>query len=152
MTTEHKQIKLEQKIKVIRDQLEEQLIENKKQKQQLRRLLDEIKTVETMVDNMKIPPKEPSTEKPKPRGFSKPGLISNDLCYFLKIPFGSYKSRTEVTKYLIHYISENNLQNTEHKKIILPDESLQKILGEESIGKEITYFTLQKYMNKHYLG
>jgi chromatin remodeling complex protein RSC6 len=143
-----KQAKIEQKIKYVREKIEELLIENKKQKQQLRAILEEIKTIDTMVERMKIQPKETTIQKP--RGFSKPVLISNDLCYFLKIPYGSHKSRTEVTKYLIQYITENNLQSLEDKKVILPDESLQKILGEESVGQMITYFTLQKYMNKHY--
>ena len=34
-------------------------------------------------------------------------------------------------------------------KIIRPDESLKKLLGIED-GEEVTYFNLQKYMNKHF--
>ena len=49
----------------------------------------------------------------------------------------------------IKYIKENSLQNAENKRIIKPDEKLMDLL--ESGENEITYFNLQKYMNKHFI-
>ena len=45
----------------------------------------------------------------------------------------------------------NNLQNKANKKIILPDEKLQFLLGINE-EQELTYFNLQKYMNKHFIS
>ena len=47
------------------------------------------------------------------------------------------------------YIKENNLQNESDKRIIEPDDKLQSLL-EVPDGEIITYFTLQKYMNRHF--
>ena len=97
----------------------------------------------------KLTEKKP-TEK-KPRGFARPVKVSDDVCDFLKRERGTLLSRTEVTKYLIQYIAENQLQDPEKKTVIHPDDSLRKILGEESIDQTITYFTIQNFMNKHFI-
>jgi len=52
--------------------------------------------------------------------------------------------RTEVTKRLIKYIKEKDLSRS--NKINL-DSRLKKLINED----EVTYFTIQKEMNKHYL-
>ena len=87
----------------------------------------------------------------EPSGFAKPTKISNELCDFLNKPHGSEVARTEVTKYIISYINENKLQCEENKKLIEPDKKLEKLLdpGENT---DITYFTLQGYMNKHFIN
>jgi len=90
----------------------------------------------------------------KPRkmsGFVLPVPISNELCDFLDMPHGSQVSRTEVTKYLIVYINENNLVNPEKKTLIVPNEKLLQLLGPDVDMKTLTRFTIQKYMNRHYL-
>ena len=94
-----------------------------------------------------------SCEK-KPRkasGFVLAVPISDDLCDFLDIPHGSQVSRTEVTKYLIAYISEHNLTNPEKKTLLIPDEKLGKLLGQDVDLETLTRFTIQRYMNRHYL-
>ena len=63
---------------------------------------------------------------------------------------GSEIARTEVTRALISYIETNHLQNETNKKLILPDEKLKGLLGLEE-KDELTYFNLQKYMNKHFI-
>ena len=85
----------------------------------------------------------------KPTGFASPTKISTQLCNFMDVKEGTLMARTDVTKYIINYIKENNLQGTDSKKIIQPDKALKSLLkpGKE----EINYFTLQKYMNKHFL-
>ena len=45
---------------------------------------------------------------------------------------------------------EHKLENTENSKIIAPDDKLKTLLGIEE-GQELTYFTIQKFMNKHFI-
>jgi len=88
--------------------------------------------------------------KKNPSGFAKPTKISNELCEFLKKPFGSEVARTEVTQYLISYIKENELQNAVNKQCITPDEKLQLLLNAPK-DENITFFNIQSHMNKHFL-
>jgi len=88
-----------------------------------------------------------------PSGFAKPTKVTNDLCKFMNRQEGSEIARTDVTKALIHYIESNNLQNSENKKVIMPDEKLKILLGlDEKKEVTLTYFNLQKYMNKHFVN
>ena len=63
---------------------------------------------------------------------------------------GTEIARTEVTKSLIAYIKENKLENKTNSKIITPDKKLKFLLGIDE-GQELTYFNIQKYMNKHFV-
>lgn len=85
----------------------------------------------------------------KPSGFARPSKVTDKLTDFMNKEAGTLVARTEVTQYLIKYIKENSLQNAENKRIIKPDEKLMDLL--ESGENEITYFNLQKYMNKHFI-
>jgi len=85
-------------------------------------------------------------EAPK-KGFAKPTEVTNELCAFMNKEEGSKIARTDVTKALIEYINQQNLNNGQ---IINPDEKLKILLGVND-SEEVTYFTLQKYMNKHFI-
>ena len=79
--------------------------------------------------------------------FEIPTKLSDDLCGFLGKPKGSEMSRSNVTKAVTTYIKEKGLKN---KHDIKPDAPLKKLLGvPETEG--LTYFNLQRYLNKHYL-
>ena len=86
----------------------------------------------------------------KPSGFAKPSLVTPELCKFMGKDEGTEIARTEVTQYLIQYIKDNELQFAENKKIIVPDETLKSLLGVKE-GDEVTYFNLQRLMNKHFV-
>jgi chromatin remodeling complex protein RSC6 len=86
-----------------------------------------------------------------PSGFAKPCKVTKELCDFMNKEEGTEIARTEVTKLLIQYVKENNLINSENKKIISPDQKLKKLLDIED-GQELTYFNIQKYMNKHFIS
>jgi len=86
----------------------------------------------------------------RPSGFAKPSKVSAELCSFMKRDAGTEIARTEVTQYLIQYIKDNNLQFTGNKKIIVPDATLKKLLSVKD-GEEVTYFNLQRLMNKHFV-
>jgi len=86
----------------------------------------------------------------KPSGFAVPTPISAELCDFMKRPHGSEVARTEVTQYIINYIKENKLQFPENRKVIKPDKSLKTLLG-VPVNEEVTYFNLQRFMNRHFV-
>ena len=85
----------------------------------------------------------------KPSGFAVPTKITNELCDFMKMPHGSAVARTEVTQFIIKYIKENELQWKENRKIIKPDKALTSLLDVKD-KDQVTYFNLQKYMNRHF--
>jgi len=86
----------------------------------------------------------------KPSGFAVPTKISDELCIFMKKPKGSSAARTEVTQYIIKYIKDNNLQWNENRKIIKPNTPLKNLLAVKK-DEEVTYFNIQRFMNKHFI-
>lgn len=87
----------------------------------------------------------------KASGFAVPGKISKELCLFMKKKEGAEVARTEVTKYIIKYIEDNKLKNPDNKKEILPDKALKSLLDLKNPKDGVTYFNIQKYMNKHFI-
>lgn len=85
-----------------------------------------------------------------PSGFAKPSKVTNELCAFMNKSEGTEIARTEVTRALVSYIKENKLENTTNSKIISPDDKLKDLLGLDD-SQELTYFNIQKYMNKHFV-
>jgi upstream activation factor subunit UAF30 len=86
----------------------------------------------------------------KPRAlsiFERPTQVTDELCKFLGKANGTLMSRSEVTKAVNNYVKEKNLKN---KHDIKPDAALKKLLaiGE---GEPLTYFNLQRYLNRHYV-
>jgi chromatin remodeling complex protein RSC6 len=115
----------------------------------------EVKELEKKVKKqVKIYKKETEKSKNKgnrkPSGFAKPTKVTKELCEFLNQKEGTEIARTEVTKTIIQYIQTHNLQNKENTKLILPDDKLKFLLGIDD-KEELTFFNLQKYMNKHFL-
>jgi len=86
----------------------------------------------------------------KPHGFARPTVVSDELCSFMGKEKGSLVSRTEVTKFLIQYIADNNLQNPENRRNILVDAKLKSLFGPESENEKIDYFNMQKFVNRHF--
>jgi chromatin remodeling complex protein RSC6 len=87
----------------------------------------------------------------KPCGFAVSSKVTPEMCEFMGREDGTLISRIEITKYLNLYIKEKGLENPENKQIIVPDEKLWKILGDEAREEKITHFTIQKYLNKHFV-
>jgi chromatin remodeling complex protein RSC6 len=86
----------------------------------------------------------------QPSGFAKPSKVTKELCEFMNKEEGTEIARTEVTRALVAYIKENKLENTDNSKIISPDNKLKNLLGLDD-NEELTYFNIQKYMNKHFV-
>jgi chromatin remodeling complex protein RSC6 len=94
-------------------------------------------------------PKE-GEEGAKPRGpsiFEIPTKVSDELCKFLGKPTGTLISRSNVTKEVNNYVKAHNLKN---KHDIKPDAALRKLLQVPE-GEQLTYFNLQRYLNRHYI-
>ena len=86
----------------------------------------------------------------KPSGFANPTNISKELCEFLNKDEGTKIARTDVTKYIIAYIKDNNLGNSIDKRKINPDTKLKNLLNINE-DTNITYFNIQKFMNKNFI-
>lgn len=96
-------------------------------------------------DSIKSKPKIKSNKSPS--GFAKPSKISKELGEFMEKSEGELVARTEVTQFIIAYIKDNNLAES---KNINPDKKLQQLLGSTDDDK-ISYFNIQKFMNKHFI-
>jgi chromatin remodeling complex protein RSC6 len=128
-------------------------------KSQISSLQVQIKSVEKSVKkelkNIKKTNKTKVKSKKAPSGFAKPTKVTKELCEFMNKPEGTEIARTEVTKFLVQYIKSNNLQeqNGQSKNKIIPDEKLQSLLSLKSQeADELNFFTIQKYMNKHFIS
>ena len=93
--------------------------------------------------------KQSKHKKKKPSGFAVPTTVSEKLSDFMGLTEGQQIARTEVTKYIINYIKTNNLQNPNNNQSILPDTKLKSLFDNDT--EEITYFNIQKHMNKHFI-
>lgn len=127
-------------------------------KMQINTLQQHVKNAEKNVKKeLKNIQKDKKKDKPKvkraPSGFAKPTNVTKELCQFMDKPEGSQIARTEVTKTLVAYIKSNNLleQGEDAKQKIIPDEKLKSLLGINNDElNALTYFNIQKYMNKHF--
>jgi chromatin remodeling complex protein RSC6 len=130
-------------------------------KMQLSTLQQQVKAVEKQVKKelKGIKKKSAASDKPKgkkaPSGFAKPSKVTKELCEFMNKPEGSEIARTEVTRTLVQYIKTHNLQEQtmESKNKIIPDDKLKNLLGIETFESgDLTFFNIQKYMNKHFIS
>ena len=130
-------------------------------KMQLNSLQQQLKNLEKSVNKelkavKKVSEKADKPKKPRaPSGFAKPTKVTKELCDFMNRPEGTEIARTEVTKILSEYIKTNKLQEQSEnaKNKIVPDDKLRSLLGistEESTN--LTFFNIQKYMNKHFIS
>ena len=94
--------------------------------------------------------KQSKMSKKKPSGFAMPTKVSEKLSNFMGLTEGQQVARTEVTKYICTYIKENELTNQENNREIKPDVKLKELLGTKE-DTVVTYFNIQRYMNKHFL-
>ena len=141
------------------------IVELKKEMQELKRMLrdheNEVKEASKKNRKKKAPSEDNIPRKPS--GFAAPVIVSDELYTFLE-PFGVKRgepvARTDVTKYITLYIKDKDLQNPEHRREIIPDSTLSRILGPAQEHKDpsdeqspmiITYLKLQKYLSHHFV-
>jgi hypothetical protein len=87
------------------------------------------------------------TPVPKKDQFGKQVPISDELAGFLGKSKGSTASRSEVTRFIGEYVRNKSLLD---KRNIKADATLLKLLS-ISATEPLTYFSLQKFLNKHYI-
>ena len=96
----------------------------------------------------RVPKEGEEVVKRGPSIFEIPTKVSDELCKFLGKPNGTLISRSNVTKEVNNYLKANNLKN---KHNINPDPALRKLLDPIPAGEQLSYFNLQRYLNKHYI-
>jgi chromatin remodeling complex protein RSC6 len=87
-------------------------------------------------------------------GFAKPTQLSPELTAFLGLDPDTRLARTEVTKAINRYVKENELYDASNKRIILPDDKLQRLLfTQETLpeGVPLSFFNLQRYLKQHFV-
>jgi chromatin remodeling complex protein RSC6 len=94
---------------------------------------------------------DPTGEKAKARsennGFKKPMEVDAVLSAFLGLNVGERISRSDVTKAVNKYASDNNLKNGQ---VINLDDKLRALLNPPE-GEEVTFLKLQRYLAPHYV-
>ena len=95
----------------------------------------------------RVPKEGEEGVKRGPSIFEIPTKVTDELNRFLGHPAGTLISRSNVTKQLNNYVKEKNLKV---KHDIQPDGPLRKLLQVPE-ADQLTYFNLQKYLNKHYI-
>jgi chromatin remodeling complex protein RSC6 len=93
---------------------------------------------------------KPKKER-KPCGFALPAEVSEEMCDFMGREKGTKISRIEITQFINDYIKKMSLEKPDNKQMIIPDERLWKILGDEAKDKKLTHFTIQKFINRHFI-
>ena len=95
----------------------------------------------------RVPKEGEEAVKRGPSIFEIPTKVTDELCRFLGHPAGTLISRSNVTKQINNYVKEKGLKN---KHDIKPDAALKKLLQVPE-GEQLTYFNLQRYLNRHYV-
>jgi len=146
------------KVQKITNKISEILHRIQEQKRETTLIYNEVKQLEKMFQKyaVKLTKQSPKSSqkvfKRKPSGFASPSPVSPELCRFMGRDVGVLISRTETSKFISEYVKTNQLYDPDHKNIIRPDDSLAALLGEESKHNEITFFSIQKYINRHFLN
>ena len=104
---------------------------------------------------MKQKRRNPNRAKNTSSGFMKPVGISGEMCKFTGWDASELKSRVDVTKYICGYIRDNDLQNPDDRRQIVPDKKLTALLklDKKSLKEEpLTYYSLQKKIQPHFVS
>jgi upstream activation factor subunit UAF30 len=121
---------------------------------ELSEIRSELKSLLKLVRKMRTKQEDPTGEKAKARasnnGFNRPIEVSPDLKTFLNLAEGEVVSRSEVTRRINKYITENNLKHPDNGRVIILDDKLQALLRPAE-GTQVTFLNVQKYISPHYI-
>jgi chromatin remodeling complex protein RSC6 len=121
-------------------------------------------------DVIRVSPKK-RTMEPRPNsnnsGLMKQFTISEEMAKFVGVSPNSKMSRVELGKLLHKYIVDNNLQNPENRREIVPNKALSKVLGykpENHVDSTLNarkepknpdgklyYYVVQQLIQKHFV-
>ena len=117
-------------------------------------LRSEVKALSKLIRKMKAEADDPTGEKAKARsqnnGFNRPQQISDELRVFIGGEKDALVSRSEVTRFINKYITENGLKHPDNGRVIMIDQKLKDLLKppEET---QVTFLNIQKYLSPHYI-
>lgn len=117
-------------------------------------LKSELKSILKLLRKIRAHQEDPTGEKAKERatnnGFNRAQEITPELRDFLGLPEGESISRSDVTKRITAYISENGLKHPENGRMIILDNKLMELLKPPE-GVQVTFLNIQKYLSPHYI-
>lgn len=143
--------KVIEKLNTKMSSLKDKIVTNKREADELSSEFKQLeKSVEQVISKIVKKSQKPKKTR-KPSGFALPVKVTPELCSFMGLAADATVARTDVTKFLMKYIDEKGLKNPEKKSVIVPDASLAALLGPEAQNVTITHFTIQKYINRHFL-
>lgn len=119
--------------------------ENDQQKKKIKKLEKQMKQLMKLMHLDEVDEAKPKKES----GFAKPQNISVEMCKFLDVEEGTMLSRNEVSKRIIKYIKDNELQKPENRRLIIVDKKLETILKVPD-DIQLSFFNLQRYLSPHY--
>ena len=132
----------EVKMQAIQDALKENYQQQKKLMDELKKLLQlhkhEIKNIS----------KQNKGNAGKYSGFNKPERVPESIRDLLGLD-DIMMSRTEVTRSLYKYFTDNNMYNSSTKKEIIPNRAVRKVFGMKR-DDIITFYNLQTWLKKVY--
>ena len=82
--------------------------------------------------------------------FTKPRPLSDEMCVFMGLSSDSWRSRTDVTKFISVYVKSHSCFDPTFKRRILPDAKLAKLLRVTD-RIEVTYLNLQSFLKVHFM-
>jgi chromatin remodeling complex protein RSC6 len=114
----------------------------------------EIKALTKLVRKIRSTQEDPTGEKAKTRaannGFNRTIEISPKLRAFFKLADDEAVSRSEVTRRVNKYISDNGLKHPDNGRMIILDDALRDLLQPPE-GVQVTFLNIQKYLSPHYI-
>jgi chromatin remodeling complex protein RSC6 len=84
-------------------------------------------------------------------GFKKKVAVSESFSKFAGWKSDELHSRIDATKFICDYIKDNNLQNPDDKRRIIPDKKLRDILSCDKDVTDFRYCDIQTFMKGHYV-
>lgn len=109
-------------------------------------------------------PKDENAIPRKPSGFHAPVVVSDEMYKFLEqfgVKQGDPIARTEITRHLTKYIKQNDLQHPQHRREIIPDATLLKLINnappaglrdlkDPNSEKVYSFLGFQRYLSSHF--
>lgn len=121
---------------------------------ELTALRSDVKALSKLLRKLKADAEDPTGEKAKARsqnnGFNRPQKISEELRVFVGGEKDALISRSEVTRFINKYITENGLKHPDNGRVIMIDQKLKDLLKPPE-DTQVTFLNIQKYLSPHYI-
>ena len=83
-------------------------------------------------------------------GFNRPQVITSELQQFLGLEEGELISRSNVTKLINKYVTENGLKHPDNDRILILYNKMTELLKQPA-DLQITFLNIQKFLSPHYI-